>query len=70
MIQLSPYPDKLHLKNKAITITVNKYYKISALQSFCISLENIIKNNRSFIMIPFIPFKTAANISRNLKSHH
>lgn len=70
MIQLSPYPDNSRLKNGTIKIIVNKYYKISKLQPYFIDQDNIIKNNRSFIMIPSIQFKTAANISRSLKSHH
>jgi len=70
MIQLSPYPDNSRLKNETIRTTLNKYYKISKLQFYFIDPANIIKNNRSFIIIPSIQFKTSANISRHLKSHH
>ncbi len=70
MIQLSPYPDNSRLKNETIRITLNKYYKISKLQFYFIDQANIIKNNRSFIIIPSIQFKTSANISRHLKNHY
>ncbi len=62
MIQLSPYPDNPHQKIEATAIIMNKYYKISLLQTYFIRFEYIIKNNRSFIMINSPLSKTAANI--------
>jgi hypothetical protein len=63
MIQLSPYPDNPHPKKiEAIAIIMNKYYKISLLQTYFIRFEYIIKNNGLFIMINSLLSKIAANI--------